>query len=116
MSAEASLVGRHCVACERGTPPLTEAQAREYLAQTPDWELREAKSLRRRFRFADFRAAMTFVNAIADLAKAEGHHPDFRVSYNRVTVDLTTHAIGGLSDNDFIMAARIDALTGKTGA
>ncbi len=115
MTEQDALVGRHCVACEKGTPPLTEAEAREYLAQLPGWELREGRSLRQRFRFPDFRAAMAFVNGIADLAEAEGHHPDFRVSYNRVTVDLTTHAIGGLSDNDFIMAAKIDALAREAG-
>jgi 4a-hydroxytetrahydrobiopterin dehydratase len=104
------LLGRRCVACEKGMPPLTEAEARAYLPQVPDWELREGKSLRRRFRFRDFREAMAFVNRVAALAEDEGHHPDFRISYNRVTVDLTTHAIGGLSENDFILAAKTGRL------
>lgn len=104
------LTTMRCKACEAGTPPLTTEQASAYLGQIPDWELREGKSLRRRFRFRDFREAIAFVNRMADLAEEEGHHPDFYVSYNRVRVDLTTHAIGGLSENDFIMAAKIDRL------
>jgi 4a-hydroxytetrahydrobiopterin dehydratase len=98
------------VACDKGTPPLSEADAAAYLVQTPEWEMREAKSLRRRFRFKDFVQAMAFVNQVAAVAEGEGHHPDILISYNRVRIDLTTHAIGGLSENDFIMAAKIDRL------
>jgi 4a-hydroxytetrahydrobiopterin dehydratase len=103
-----ALTARRCVACDKGTPPLTEAQAAAYLPQVPDWEMREGKSLRRRFRFKDFAETMAFVNRVAALAEAEGHHPDIFISYIRVRVDLTTHAIDGLSENDFIMAAKID--------
>ena len=108
MTASEPLVGRHCVACENGTPPLTEAEAGLYLPQVPEWEMRDAKSLRRRFRFKDFAANMVFVNRIAEIAEAEGHHPDMLISYNRLRVDLTTHAIGGLAENDFILAAKRD--------
>ncbi len=104
------LFARHCVPCEAGTPPLTPDEAAARMGQVPGWELRDGKSLRRRFRLRGFRQAIAFVNGMADLAEEEGHHPDFRVSYNRVTVDLTTHAIGGLSENDFIMAAKLDRL------
>lgn len=104
------LTSLRCQACDRGTPPFTPEQAAEYMPQVPNWELRDGKSLRRRFRFRGFRESMAFVNQMADLAEAEGHHPDFYVNYNRVRVDLTTHAIGGLSENDFIMAAKIDQL------
>jgi 4a-hydroxytetrahydrobiopterin dehydratase len=110
MAAEAELVGRHCVACEKGTPPLTTEEAALYLAQVPQWELRDGKSLRRRFRFKDFVEAMAFLNRVAQVAEEEGHHPDILISYNRVRIDLTTHAIGGLSENDFILAAKIDRL------
>jgi len=106
------LAGRHCVACEKGMPPLSEAEAALYLPQVPAWEMREARSLRRRFRFKDFVASMAFVNLVAELAEAQGHHPDIFISHNRVRIDLTTHAIGGLSENDFILAARIDRLAG----
>lgn len=110
MAASLELAGRHCVACEKGMPPLTEAEASHYLPHVPGWELREAKSLRRRFRFKDFVASMAFVNLVAELAEAEGHHPDIFISHSRVRIDLTTHAIGGLSENDFILAAKIDRL------
>jgi 4a-hydroxytetrahydrobiopterin dehydratase len=103
------------VACEKGTPPLTEAEAALYLPQVPGWELREGKSLRRRFRFADFRRAMDFVNQVAAAAEEEGHHPDIYISHDRVRIDLTTHAIGGISENDFIMAAKIDAIAARDG-
>jgi 4a-hydroxytetrahydrobiopterin dehydratase len=106
------LAARRCAPCERGTPPLTEAEASALLPGVREWEVRESKALRRRFRFRDFAAAMVFVNAVAALAEEEGHHPDIRISYNRVTLDLTTHAIGGLSENDFILAAKIDRLVG----
>jgi len=110
MSESAALAARHCLPCEKGTPPLTEAEAAAYLTQVPSWEIREGKSLRRRFRFRDFREAMAFVNRVADLAEEEGHHPDIFISYDRVRIDLTTHAIGGLSENDFILAAKVDRL------
>ena len=104
------LAERQCVPCGKGTPPLSEEAAREYMPAVPAWELREVKSIRRRFRFRVFRETMAFVNQIADVAEAEGHHPDLYISYNRLRVDLTTHAIGGLSDNDFILAAKIDRI------
>lgn len=79
------------------------------LAAVPGWEARDGK-LQRTFDHKDFVAAMAFVNAMAALAEAEGHHPDFCVHYRRVDVSVWTHAIGGLSENDFILAAKIDAL------
>jgi 4a-hydroxytetrahydrobiopterin dehydratase len=86
--------------------PLEEA--RGMLEQVPDWELTEESKLIRRFRFSDFAGAMRFVNSVATLAESEGHHPDIYISWNRVRLELTTHAIKGLSDNDFIMAAKIN--------
>ena len=111
MEASTSLTTRRCVACDKATPRLTETEARAYLVQVPEWEMRDAKSMRRRFRFQDFAGAMAFVNRVAALAQEEGHHPDILISYDRVRIDLTTHAIGCLSDNDFITAAKIDRLT-----
>jgi 4a-hydroxytetrahydrobiopterin dehydratase len=86
--------------------PLEEA--RGMLEQVPGWELTEESKLIRRFRFKDFAGAMRFVNSVADMAESEGHHPDIYISWNRVRLELTTHAIKGLSDNDFIMAAKIN--------
>ena len=107
MTTGPELARRHCVPCEKGTPPLSEDEAQALLTGVPGWELRDGNMLRRRFRFKDFVEAMAFVNRIAAIAEAEGHHPDMYISYNRVRLDLTTHAIGGLSQNDFIMAAKI---------
>ena len=103
------LTRRYCVACEAGTPPMSVDEAQALMEQIPGWELTDNR-LTRRFKFRDFKEAMAFVNRVADLAEAEGHHPDINISWNRVRLDLTTHAIKGLSENDFIMAARINAL------
>ncbi len=106
----ADLEQRHCQPCEGGTPPLTADQAHTYLAQLQGWEIREQKKLVKSYRFPNFVTAVDFVNAITPVAEAEGHHPDLVVAWGKVGVELWTHAIGGLTDNDFIMAAKIDAL------
>jgi len=103
----AGLVQKHCIPCEAGTPPLTGQEAMALLEQVPGWQLEDNK-LTRRFKFRDFKEAMAFVNRVAALAEEEGHHPDIYISWNRVRLDLTTHAIKGLSENDFIMAAKVD--------
>jgi len=102
------LVRKHCVPCEAGTPPLTQEEAEAMMSQVAGWSL-EDNTLSRRFKFRDFREAMAFVNRVADLAEEEGHHPDIHIFWNKVRLDLTTHAIKGLSENDFIMAAKIGA-------
>ena len=101
----------HCVPCEGGARPLTEEQTAKLMPQIPLWRI-EAEKIHRTISFPDFVALMDFVNAMAVLAEHEGHHPDFSVHYNRLELSLWTHAIGGLSRNDFILAARIDALDG----
>lgn len=102
---------KNCVPCEGGVPPLSSDDAREYLTSLSGWELdSESKKISKKFSFKDFVQAMVFVNMVAVIAEAEGHHPDIAVSYNKVTCELTTHAIGGLSENDFIVAAKIDAI------
>jgi 4a-hydroxytetrahydrobiopterin dehydratase len=105
----ADLAQKHCVACEKGMPPLTEGEALSLFEKTPGWELAD-NVLSRRFRFRDFREAMAFVNRVAVIAEEEGHHPDIHISWNRVRLELTTHAIKGLSENDFIMAAKVSEL------
>jgi 4a-hydroxytetrahydrobiopterin dehydratase len=81
------------------------------------WDLRDgATRIHKHYRFRDFRQAMRFVTALAEVAEEEGHHPDFRVHYDTVDVELWTHAIGGLSDNDFIVAAKLDALPAAAAA
>lgn len=88
---------------------MNAAKTKKLLVEIPGWTARGGK-LRRREEFADFEEAMDFVNRVASLAEREGHHPDFCVHYNRVDFTIWTHAIGGLSENDFILAAKIDAL------
>lgn len=110
----AGLAGKSCVPCRGGIPPLPEGKARELLAATPGWSLEEAGTrLRRRFEFQDFRSAMEFVNRVADIAEAEGHHPDIAIHWNKVDLVLWTHKIGGLHENDFILAAKVDRLLEK---
>ncbi len=101
----------HCVPCEGGARPLTPGQCEELLPQVPAWR-RDGEQIHRTITFPDFVVLMEFVNRMAEVAESEGHHPDFSVHYNRLEITLWTHAIGGLSRNDFILAARIDALGG----
>ena len=108
-----TLTQKFCMACEAGTPPMPAAQAQTLLAEVPGWDLAD-QTLSRTFRFKNFKEAMAFVNQVADLAEGEGHHPDIHISWNRVRLDLTTHAIKGLSENDFILAAKVNALTPDT--
>jgi len=107
------LKDRRCAPCEPGTPPLDEATTRLLLGEVPAWGLRrdagKPPMLNRRFDFKDFVAAMAFVNRMAEVAEAEGHHPDFAVHYNRVDVTVWTHSVNGLSVNDFILASKLDA-------
>jgi 4a-hydroxytetrahydrobiopterin dehydratase len=109
MTTANDLASRHCTPLPKGTPPLTEAQVAAYLPLVPEWE-RDGDTIRRRYKFEDFRAAIAFVNSLVEVAEAEDHHPDITISYSRVTLELSTHSIGGLSDNDFIMAAKLDRL------
>lgn len=105
------LTARRCVPCERGTPPLTQSEIERLLAAVPDWTLDETSTaLRRTFSCKDFKEAIRFVQHVADLAEAEGHHPDITIRYRKVGLTLTTHAIGGLSENDFILAAKINTI------
>lgn len=103
------LASKRCVPCEGGVPALADGEARALHAEILAWTLADGR-LRRRFVFSDFSAAMAFVVRMALLAESEGHHPDFAVHYRQVDVELWTHAVGGLSENDFILAAKIDQL------
>ena len=105
------LTQRQCRPCEKGAPPLPPGRIQEYLGQLSGWELVENHRLRKQLTLADFLAVIRLVNRIAEVAEAEDHHPDLHITgYRRLTVELSTHSIGGLSDNDFIVAAKIDAL------
>jgi 4a-hydroxytetrahydrobiopterin dehydratase len=105
-----ALKNQHCTPV-KGTPPLSAVEVHELLAQVPGWQAAEdCRSLDRQFGFKDFHDTMAFVNALAFVAHREDHHPDLEVGYNRCTVHYSTHAVGGLSRNDFICAARVNAL------
>jgi 4a-hydroxytetrahydrobiopterin dehydratase len=113
MTQAAKLSERRCVPCKPGTPPLDEATTGLLLGDVPGWGVRaepgQPKRLGRRYEFPDFLGAMAFVRRMAAIAEGEQHHPDFCVHYNRVDVTLWTHTVGGLSENDFILAAKLDA-------
>jgi len=101
-----------CVPCRGGISPLTEEEAHGYLAETPGWTLAEgATGIERKFRFKDFASAMEFVRKVGLLAEREGHHPDIAFGWGYCAVSFHTHKIHGLHENDFIMAAKVDALT-----
>jgi 4a-hydroxytetrahydrobiopterin dehydratase len=100
-----------CVPCEGGTQPLSKEQAGELLQQVPGWTLHEdGKTIQRRFEFKGFYKTMAFINAMAWIANQQMHHPDFSAGYNFCLVTFSTHAINGLSENDFICAAKINEL------
>ncbi len=98
--------------CEGGVPPFTPEEVVKYKKEiSTDWTVLDEKKLERKFKFKDFKQAMEFVNKVAEVAEKEQHHPDIKIFYNLVTITLWTHAIMGLSENDFIMAAKIDKTT-----
>jgi len=106
-----NLSQKRCVPCEGGIDPLTRDQFEVYLEQLPDWTVLDDKSIEREFRFKDFVEAMAWVNKVAEIAEDEGHHPDIYVhGWNKVRITLWTHAIGGLSINDFVVASKIDRI------
>lgn len=102
-----------CVPCEGGTKPFKRREFTVYLAQIPEWEIASGDlKIERDFKFKNFKEALVFVNKVGEAAETEGHHPDiFLHNYRKVKISLTTHAIGGLSVNDFILASKIDKLT-----
>jgi 4a-hydroxytetrahydrobiopterin dehydratase len=106
------LAERKCKACEGGVPPLGRGEAEKLQKElSGEWVLNmEAGAIRRAFAFKDFYRTMSFVNALAHIANIEDHHPDLEVGYNYCRVQFTTHAIKGLSENDFICAAKIDRI------
>lgn len=100
---------KKCMPCEGGIPKLEKIEYLPLLEELKEWQLKGEK-LHKKLKFKDFVQAMEFVNAMADLAEEEGHHPDFTVHYNEVEISIWTHAVNGLTENDFILAAKIDSL------
>jgi 4a-hydroxytetrahydrobiopterin dehydratase len=106
-----NLLKKKCIPCEdKSIKPLGKTAAQDYLDEVPGWALDEnAKKISKEYKFSDFIGAINFVERVADVAEMEEHHPDIHIHYNKVLLELWTHNIGGLSENDFIVAAKIDA-------
>ena len=106
------LTQKKCIPCEdKSVKPFSKKDIAPYMKQVPKWELaKNSKKISRTWLLKDFVAAIKFVNAIGKVAEKNAHHPDIVISYNKVTLELWTHSIGGLSENDFIVAAKIDAM------
>ena len=107
-----ALKEKKCKPCEGGVDPLMSREISRYQEELKTkWDVIESKSkIRQTYKFKNFREALDFANRVGEIAEEEGHHPDLHVYFGRVVVDLTTHAIGGLSENDFIMASKIEDL------
>jgi 4a-hydroxytetrahydrobiopterin dehydratase len=107
-----TLASRRCAPCGSGTPALPTSQIHDLLKQAPGWSLTtDGKRITRSWRVKDFMAGLDFFRRIADVAEAEDHHPDLHlVGYRNVTIELWTHAVGGLTENDMILAAKINEL------
>ena len=103
------LAGKHCRPCKKGTPPLPSERVAALLKELPGWEPRGGE-IAKTFSFKNYYETMAFVNAAAWVSHREDHHPDLEVGYNKCRVRYSTHAVGGLSENDFICAAKLDEL------
>ncbi len=108
------LASKKCRPCEGTTPPLSGEEADKFLTQVFGWELAEGLKIKKEFKFKNFLSSMEFVNKVAGIAENEGHHPAIFINYNKVRITCATHAIGGLSENDFILAAKIDNLVSSS--
>jgi len=111
MNEVCDLTNKHCVPCEGGVDSIERENAEQMLLDIPGWELSDdGKMINRRFEFRGFLSTMSFINAMAWMVNRENHHPDFSAGYNYCLVGFTTHAIDGLSENDFICAAKLNTL------
>ncbi len=111
MSMNNTFSSRKCIPCEGIGHPLEQKFIDEYLESIPQWKQSDDRlSITRSFSFPDFAAGLAFVNAVGAIAEAEGHHPDVLLTYTTVTITLSTHSLGGLTENDFIVASKIDEL------
>ena len=104
-----NLSEKRCVPCEGGTPPLGEGEIKDLISEVPSWSLKNGH-LYKSFKFKNFVESIKFVNSVAKISEDEGHHPDISIRYNKVELDLWTHAVKGLSENDFILAAKINLI------
>jgi 4a-hydroxytetrahydrobiopterin dehydratase len=104
------LAERQCVPCRGGVPPMKGEQLNEMSTQLPDWQVVNEHHLQRSYRFKDFRETLDFVNRVGELAEAQGHHPDLCFGWGKADITIWTHKIDGLTESDFVLAAKIDKL------
>ncbi len=104
------LASKHCVPCRGGVPPLAGKELERLAEQVPGWRVVDGHHLTKTFKFPDFRQALAFVNKVGNVAEEEGHHPDILLSWGKAEVTTWTHAINGLTESDFILAAKIDRI------
>jgi 4a-hydroxytetrahydrobiopterin dehydratase len=105
-----NLAGKHCVPCRGGVPPVQGAELEQLKSQVPGWQVVNGHHLTKTYTFPDFRTALDFVNKAGAIAETEGHHPDLLLSWGKVEVTTWTHKIDGLTESDFILAAKIDQI------
>ena len=105
-----SLAEKTCVPCKGGVPPLQGQELRQLAAEVPEWEVVADHHIKRTFGFKDFAQALRFTNEIGALAEQQGHHPDISLAWGKVGVEVWTHKIDGLTESDFVLAAKIDRL------
>ena len=110
MRAMSELASKTCVPCRGGVPPMDARDAERYLALVEGWGLSDHRRISRTFVFSDFAGALDFANRVGEIAEAEGHHPDLLGAWGRVEVTIWTHKVNGLTESDFILAAKIDQL------
>jgi 4a-hydroxytetrahydrobiopterin dehydratase len=110
-----SLAEKHCVPCRGGVAPLGGEALQTMKTQVPGWQVVNNHHLSRTYTFPDFKIALDFVNRVGALAESEGHHPDLKLSWGSVGIDIWTHKIDGLTESDFILAAKIDRATSVIG-
>ena len=104
------LATKTCVPCRGGVPPLKGSELKAFHSQVPEWAVVEEHHLTRNFGFADFKQALAFVSRVGTVAEAQGHHPDILLAWGKAEITMWTHKINGLTESDFIMAAKIDQL------
>ena len=107
-SGVSGLAAKHCVPCRGGVPPLKGGELQKLSSQVSDWKVIDEHHITKTFLFADFKTALDFVNRVGAVAEGEGHHPDIALAWGRVDVKTYTHKIDGLTESDFILAAKVD--------
>ena len=106
------LADKQCVPCKGGVPPLKGGELQKFAKSVPEWKIVNEHHLQREFKFPDFKQALAFVNRVGELAEEQGHHPDILLAWGKAEITIWTHKIDGLTESDFIMAAKIDRLSG----